>query len=130
MSDSDDVQLYLKDIARLEDELTEVQEEAVRLKSEAGELRKAVREAVADRDKQSIRAANAERDHYRFHFDQEEQRAERAEARVKRLEEALQEARDYIAEDDPGEADTAGFHDALISRLDRALSEQMGDEMK
>lgn len=34
---------------------------------------------------------------------------------------ALQEARDYIADDDPGEADTAGFHSSFVGKLDAAL---------
>lgn len=35
---------------------------------------------------------------------------------------ALAEARDYIAEDDPGEMDTAGYHSSLMDRLDCALA--------
>ena len=35
----------------------------------------------------------------------------------------LREARQWIAEDDPGEADTGGFHDSLMTRLDAALAD-------
>ena len=37
-----------------------------------------------------LKATEEERDHYRFHFDQQEQRAEVAEQRLRELEEALQ----------------------------------------
>jgi hypothetical protein len=49
--------------------------------------------------------------------------------RVAELEAALREARDWIADDDPGDADTGGFHATLVNRLDAALAGDGGGRM-
>lgn len=104
-------------------------------RAEAAEAVAADREDAAQHAIRARVAAEAERDDLRAKYENaaydasrwerncmdEINRAEDFQAEAARLREALTEARNWIADDDPGEADTGGFHSSLMTMIDAAL---------